>query len=778
MVSGELFGTEPAAIRSPAELGALGSGVPIDIPGTVAEALTRAGLWDVERPRFALDDRDWWVRVKIALEGPVVIDFEGLATLVDVWVDGVPVLRSESMWTASSILLPDGGAELVMRFAALNQWLSARPTRPRPRWRTRLVDQQNLRSVRTSLLGRIPGWSPPAPVVGPWRPIRIRLADDRHVAVRSLVAHGDGRVEFEAVVAGLAFGTASIRIDGSEHPVEIRQAGGASLVKGRVRVSEPTRWWPHTHGAAALSVFELVVDGAVVHEARIGFRDVEVDTADGGFGLAVNGVPIFARGACWTPGAEADVRPTLVRLRDAGANMVRVGGTMAYETQTFYETCDELGIMVWHDFMFANLDVPLDDEVLTASIETEARAAITRLRAHPCAAVLCGGSEVDQQAAMRGVPETTWTEGVARCVLAPICAEMAPDLPFVASSPTGGTLPFQADRGVTHYYGIGAYMRPLDDARRANVRFAAECLAFAHVGETDEHWARVPRDSGAGWDFADVRDHYLRELFGVDPMRVRYADLDRYLDLCRMTTAEVVDATMAEWRRPGSSCRGALVWFWRDLWPGSGWGFLDHRGEPKPAYWAFRRRCQPVSVGLTDEGINGLHAHVVNDRPVGFRGRLRARVFRDGQTLVEDAVSEIEVARHSGQTVNVDALFPGFRDLTWAYRFGPPIGDVIVVTLTDEFDEQVSEAFHFPSGRSAHQHATVGLRVRIDGRSLVLDTERFAFGVHLDVGASRPNDNWFHLAPGRPRVVLIDGPIDATVYAINSRSSIRVVQDR
>ena len=296
MVSGELFGTEPAAIRSSAELAALGSGVPIDIPGTVAEALTRAGLWDVERPRFALDDRDWWVRVKIALEGPAVIDFEGLATLVDVWVDRVPMLHSESMWTASSIVLPDGGAELVMRFAALNPRLSARPNRPRPRWRTRLVDQQNLRSVRTSLLGRIPGWSPPAPVVGPWRPIRIRLADDRHVAVRSLVAHGDGRVEFEAVVAGLAFGTASIRIDGAEHPVEIRQAGGASLVRGRVQVPEPARWWPHTHGAAALSVFELVVDGAVVHEAWIGFRDVEVDTADGGFGLAVNGVRIFARG--------------------------------------------------------------------------------------------------------------------------------------------------------------------------------------------------------------------------------------------------------------------------------------------------------------------------------------------------------------------------------------------------------------------------------------------------------------------------------------------------
>ena len=140
---------------------------------------------------------------------------------------------------------------------------------------------------------------------------------------------------------------------------------------------------------------------------------------------------------------------------------------------------------------------------------------------------------------------------------------------------------------------MGAYLRPFDDARRAGVRFAAECLAFSNVpdaamvdsllgeGAAPGHHPRwkagVPRDAGAGWDFEDVRDHYVRLLFGVEPSDLRARDIDRYLDLGRVATGEAMLRTFAEWRRPGSSCRGGLVWFARDLCAGRG---LGHRSIP------------------------------------------------------------------------------------------------------------------------------------------------------------------------------------------------------
>src|SRR5262249_31974023 len=152
-----------------------------------------------------------------------------------------------------------------------------------------------------------------------------------------------------------------------------------------------------------------------------------------------------------------------------------------------------------------------------------------------------------------------------------LVTSLAPSAAWVPSTPMGGTFPFQVDRGISHYYGVGAYLRPFDDARRANVQFAAECLAFSNVpdasvvdnlrdeGVTPGHhprWkAAVPRDAGAGWDFEDVRDHYVRVLFGVDPSEVRAQDTDRYLALGRVATGEAMLRTFAEWRRPGATCR-------------------------------------------------------------------------------------------------------------------------------------------------------------------------------------------------------------------------------
>src|SRR6185312_9874785 len=144
-----------------------------------------------------------------------------------------------------------------------------------------------------------------------------------------------------------------------------------------------------------------------------------------------------------------------------------------------------------------------------------------------------------------------------------------------------------ANAGTSSYYGVGAYLRPLDDARRSELVFASESLAFANIpderglpggpGLRVHHPAwkmRSPRDLGAGWDFDDVRDHYVARLFGVDPVNLRVSDHERYLALGRVATGEVMAQAFGEWRRQRSPPRGALIWFLRDLWPGAGWGVI------------------------------------------------------------------------------------------------------------------------------------------------------------------------------------------------------------
>jgi beta-mannosidase len=197
---------------------------------------------------------------------------------------------------------------------------------------------------------------------------------------------------------------------------------------------------------------------------------------------------VFLRGAVWTPidiralRAEPGVlRRALEAARDAGLNMLRVGGTMVYEQDEFYSACDELGILVWQDFMFANMDYPVGDAAFRAGIVAEARHQLQRVGGHACIAAYCGGSEVAQQAAMMGLPSGQWSNDFFDDELPRLCAEISPGVPYFPSTPWGGALPFHVGTGISHYYGVGAYRRPLADVRSAQVRFTTECLGFSNV---------------------------------------------------------------------------------------------------------------------------------------------------------------------------------------------------------------------------------------------------------------------------------------------------------
>jgi beta-mannosidase len=358
------------------------------------------------------------------------------------------------------------------------------------------------------------------------------------------------------------------------------------------------------------------------------------------------------------------------------------------------------------------------------------------------------------------------------------------------------------DVGTAHYFGVGAYLRPLDDARRADVRFATECLAFANVPDAavvdalmddgappqDPRWkARVPRDGGAGWDFDDVRDYYFRELFKMDPLPLRYADVGRYLALSRVVTGEVMAATFSEWRRAGTQCRGALVWFLRDLAPGAGWGLLDSSGGAKAAYSYLRRVLQPVAILLTDEGLNGLFVHLVNEGPEALDAEVRLTLYR-GEARIANATALLELAARSSTRQPAAALFDSFHDATYAYRFGAPEHDVAVAALVARSSgARLGEAFHFPQGLPTHQEADLGLEGTIARAPdaalwrLTLRTRAFAQSVALDVPDYVPDDNYFHIAPGATREVVLRPTTSAArkpageARALNSRAKTKFV---
>jgi beta-mannosidase len=685
------------------------------------------------------------------------------------------------------------------------------------------------------LLGRAPGFAPGPAAVGPWRGVRLerrRRVTVEALSLRPSVDGADGQLAVRARLRPLGATPASdvefeVSRDGQalRAPLTIAEDGGALICTGGLTVPDVRLWWPHTHGEPATYRTRLLVSDAegqlAVATGPVGFRELAAgpepghDVLERGLDLHLNGTRVFARGCVWTPvdpvglaPSPEQLRTALEQVRDAGMNLLRIPGTSAYESATFHDLCDELGLLVWQDFMFANLDYPIADPAFRETVTRELQDVLAELAGRPSLAVLCGNSEIEQQVAMLGLDPSLGRGELFGELLPQLVRESGTDAVYVPSAPCGGDLPFRTDRGISNYYGVGGYMRPLQDARFARVRFAAECLALSNVPDEESleamlpdapgqlvvhhpRWKQgVPRDSGSGWDFEDVRDHYLRLLFELDPAELRRVDHERYLELSRAVSGEVMAEVFGEWRRPGSPCGGGLVLWLRDLAQGAGWGVIDVRGEPKVAYHHLRRALAPVAVWTTDEGLGGVAAHVANDRAQPLRARLRVGLYRDLELRVHEASETIEVPARGYAEFDVEQLLGRFVDASWAYRFGPPPHDLLVASL--ERDEQppgglISQSFRFPAGRPGASESAERLGLLAEAEELadgtvrvLVQSRRFAYGVRVHASGFEPDDDAFSIEPQGERVVRLHPREPARGYrggaltALNLEGRVRI----
>ncbi len=795
----ELTPTEPNAYSDPSALqGSAQIWQKTIVPGTVAQT--------VGKNSRSLDSFDWWYRCSFTSDQKLgdlyQLRFEGLATLSSIWLNDVLILSTDNMFRAYQVdITPLLKTEntLMLCFRSLEAALKLK--RPRPRWKTKLVDQQSLRWFRTTLLGRIPAWTPAVTPVGPWKAILLEHLNTVNVLsldIQTCAESGVGILHLAATVRVENFlppQNATLQVGQNSYPLTITQDTEKILLSGEIKIPNVPLWWPHTHGNPERLDCSLRIETGderiQIDCGKFGFKEIDIDRSDGRVQLLLHGIPVFCRGACWTTnnfmsltGDPNTLRKTLELAQDAGLNMIRVGGTMVYETDTFYNLCDELGIMVWQDFMFANMDYPVTDAAFSQNIEQEVVFQLSRLQKHPCLSVYCGGSEVAQQAAMMGLPEECWSNSFFSETLPALCKKYHKGIPYFPSSPCEGALPFHVGTGVSHYYGVGAYRRPTTDVKQAKVKFASECLGFSNVPEMENiklfmgdkrpvthHplWKMyVPRDPDSGYDFEDVRDYYMEQLFEVDTVALRSQDMERYLYLARATTGEVMKQVYAEWRRPNSSCGGGLIWFFKDIVPGAGWGIIDSENMPKAVYYYLKRAWAPQAILITDEGLDGLNLHIINDSNSILNGEIVIEIFQGGRILLHSASEQLTVPKHSATTRSADAMLKHFSDITNAYRFGPPKHDLVVVRFQKpNTGVVISEDFYFPQGFSFPQvesvHLTTHSELEKNGSILLtMESDRFLQTVHLEAKGYNAHEDYFHLAPKQKKTILFSSLLNTT----------------
>ena len=808
-----LYRTAPGEATEPRDLDRETRWYDAAVPGTVATSVL-GDETDLFHPGMDVDAFDWWYETEF--EGDTaassVLLFEGLATIAEVWLNGRPIHASRNMFRryridVSDVIAPTNHLAIVFRSVSHD----LRTRRPRPRWKTNLVNNQQLRWLRTTLLGRIPGWTPPIPPIGPWRNVVLEAVDAYRVDAASIVpACTDSGASISVDVTVQCIGgksppeSALLTIGKERHELDVVIQGDTCRVSGRIAVGKQVLWWPHTHGEPVLHRCAVVVDGAAgSHTAwsgSIGFRKVEVDRDQGRVSLHVNDTPIFARGGCWTSndiaaldGDTNILRRKLELLRAAGVNMIRVGGTMVYESRAFHETCDELGIMVWQDFMFANMDYPAEDPDFAEEASAEVREHAQRLAMHASTAVLCGGSETEQQPAMFGMTEDIWTSSFFHETVPAIVRSSGCDLPYFPSSPCEGALPFHNATGIAHYFGVGAYQQAFSDLDRSRVKFATECLAFSNVPDDaalKKHFGGlspathspawktgVPRDASAGWDFEDVRDYYIRELYGVDPIQLRYADNSRYIAISQVVTGEIMEQVFNQWRSAEDDCSGGLIWWLNDIVPGAGWGMLDSDGNPKPLYYFLKRCWSHRGLSIDDRGLDGLYVRINNESPEAISGNLHVRVLQHASHAIADTSVSVSVDPASTEIVSIDKLLGRFFDTTYTYRFGPPKHDVVVVTFDDGSQDNPLTATYYPGDRNLSFAAAPELEAAADANGeevrLTLRSACFLKNVKLQSAFFAFDDNYFDLPPDTEWTVTARAlttparPFRATLSALN-----------
>ncbi|MFN4210564.1 MAG: glycosyl hydrolase 2 galactose-binding domain-containing protein [Devosia sp.] len=542
---------------------------------------------------------------------------------------------------------------------------------------------------------------------------KSRLARQESVQVDQ--AHGSNSVELTLKTRVFAFAHGEVElehtIDGQVIADKLVVNKGENVFTHNVTIRNPRLWWPAGQGEQPL--YELVTNLEGEKTTRqIGLRKlewiVEKDEIDHSFKCRINGRDISMLGANWIPADAIPSRITPAVIRDllesakaANMNMLRIWGGGQYEPEYFYEMCDELGILIWHDFMFACMSYPSDRPFLD-NVRTEITQQVRRLSHHASIALWCGDNEVI--GSLHWYPETKasperYVANYDRLnnMLGNIVEDEDPARRFWPSSPSMGYLDFSdgwhADtRGDTHYWDVWHSAKPFEAYRTVNPRFASEFGFQSFTSMNVIETFAEPKDRNPS---SPVMENHQRNAGGnarILETMTRYfrfpRDFDQMVFLSQIQQGLAIKTAIEYWRSTKPRCMGTLFWQINDIWPVASWSSLDYGGQWKLLQYMAKRFFLPVNVVAVpvhdDVATNSRGTPVENAPPTSivFRG------INDTAGPVSVALEIKAVKIAGGERV----VFSGNTAI------GP---DAAITVATLPFDDLAADEFLFFSWRDA-----------------------------------------------------------------------------
>ncbi len=582
----------------------------------------------------------------------IILRFEGLDTLCDIYLNGRKLAYVENMHRTFEFDVKDrlilGKNEIKLYFySPLNAMKEAQN-------RHYLETDGNCFNgaahIRKAFYMMGWDWGPCLPDMGIWKPVYIVAYNDARLTdVFARQIHKDGKVtlnisyEAQGCREGVYVRYTLKDPDGNILDTENSDIDGFASIK----IDNPKIWWPNGYGEHPLYTLqaELLKNGEVIDEKsiRIGLRTLTVSTAADGWGrefcFVVNGKKIFSMGANYVPEdnilarlSPARTEKLLRQCIKANFNTVRVWGGGFYPFDYFYDLCDELGLIVWQDFMFACMNVRMIPS-FEENIRAEFNDNIRRLRHHASLGLLCGNNEMELFVAGGG----RWGSSAQvkddyiylyERILPDICKKLIPDTFYWQSSPSSGggfVNPNDQNRGDAHYWSVWHSRAPMSDYRNQNFRFCSE-FGFESLPnkETVENFS-LPCDRNL---FSPVMNHHQKckgangtIMYYISEYYLYPENFDATLYASQVMQAYAMRYAIEHFRSIRGRCMGATYWQLNDCWPVASWSSVDGCAREKALHHAARRFFAPVLLSVRDDGTKGTF-NISNETLNDFKGKV------------------------------------------------------------------------------------------------------------------------------------------------------------
>ncbi len=788
------------------------------IPSTVHTALFKNGR--IEDPFYRdnesrlqwIESKDWEYRKRfdadttLLSEQVVELLFKGLDTYADVYLNGQKILEADNMFRSwlvdvKSLLRPQNN-ELRLFFHA--------PThKETPKWEAlgyELPDGSRRAITRKAAFHYGWDWGPRFATMGPWQPVELRgwsgaVIDAVHY--RTIPTGSDATVQAFFRIAAQRAGTATIAVEiaGQLFRKDIQLNEGQNTDSLSFALNDIRLWWPNGYGQQYLYDVSasLSANGfSDIKNDRVGIRSIALQQPaheDGGtrFFFEVNGQPIFAKGANYIPMDIFQDRVTndqyerlLGDVIRANMNMLRVWGGGIYEDDRFYQLCDELGILVWQDFMFANAMVP-GDEAFRQNVAAEADEQISRLTNHPCIALWCGNNEISE-----GWHRWGWQEGLSEQqrskiwadyqavfnnILPNAVATLSPQTPYWESSPKLG----RGDEnylfsGDAHDWSVWHDAAPFSDLEEKVPRFMSE-FGFQSLPDmrTIETFT-LAKDRSLDSEAMKAHQKHKRGAQLIDEYMARQynppKDFESYVYVSQLLQAEGIRRGIEAHLRAYPDCMGSLYWQLNDCWPVVSWSSIDNQGRWKALHYAARRAFRPVHTMLSLN--NGkINASLVNHSS--------DTLFSKGQVGVVDFQGNILIERPGSMPImplSARTITGGNANRILGGR--DPSSHLVSFKIFDRDSNLVSKSLiatvEPKDLRLTPPNISTTISKSDKGYRIQLDTDVFAKAVYLQIDRDGFfTDNFFDLLPGENKELVFE--TEETISDFKDRLRIRSLVD-